>query len=414
MNLRGWPVLYLALLVGGAAQCCRADIFHLRNGGSVEGALSERTEENYLVRTMVGIVTLPVDTVTRVETKPTILEEYEQRRRNLTDTVEEHLALAQWCSDQDYKAGWRTHLREALRLDPNCRTAREALGFVQVGEKWVLKSRLDKGANEQISPEAVTPDEAESIDEKNSALVRAIQSQWYRQIRAIRDQKLDSVNPQRLQDGREKILAIDDPLAIRPLARVLGDGGAPARDVLVEVLARFSQDEATVHLAVLAIVDPEENIRRKALVELKRRNDQRVTLQFRKGLYSQNDELIRRAAIALGVLRDRSAIPDLIELLTAERTKLVEISTRAFFQNLVYVFAQRTDYVTSNSRTVGYFPVVEINSPGFNTVIVDRDFQLRQVTVYRTEVLEALRGITGQSFGFDAEDWRRWYQEQKP
>ena len=40
--------------------------------------------------------------------------------------------------------------------------------------------------------------------------------------------------------------------------------------------------------------------------------------------------------------------------------------------------------------------------------------QTQDVTMYRTEVLEALVAITGVNHGFDAAKWRRWYEEHKP
>jgi len=43
---------------------------------------------------------------------------------------------------------------------------------------------------------------------------------------------------------------------------------------------------------------------------------------------------------------------------------------------------------------------------------VHNEWQYRRVTVYRTEVLEALRRITGRDFGFDREDWQKWYEKQ--
>jgi hypothetical protein len=51
---------------------------------------------------------------------------------------------------------------------------------------------------------------------------------------------------------------------------------------------------------------------------------------------------------------------------------------------------------------------------GTGLVFVNREYQLRSVTVFRTEVMEALKRITGQNFGFDAVAWRRWYEEQLP
>jgi hypothetical protein len=45
--------------------------------------------------------------------------------------------------------------------------------------------------------------------------------------------------------------------------------------------------------------------------------------------------------------------------------------------------------------------------------VVGNDWQYQRVTVYRTELLEALRRITGQDFGFDRDDWLRWYEQRK-
>ena len=415
MRLYALAVILVAVIGFAAAAPVRADVFYLKNGGSVEGALIEQDAENYRVRTTVGIATLPIDTVERIEKKPTILDEYEKRRATLEDTVAAHLALAQWCAEQDYKAGWRTHLRAALKLDPDCAAAHEALGHVKVDGEWVHKRKLEKAAaGKPGETESQSAEDSEENDDKNTALVKAIQSQWFRQIRAIRDQKLNSNDSTAVLDGRDKILAIDDPLAVGPMSRVLGEGNVKMRGVLVEALSRFSNDEATMNLALLAIVDPDDAIRHKALVELKRRDDPRIALQFRKGLFSKNDELVRRAAIAIEVMQDRAAIPDLIELLTAERVKLVEVSTRTFLRGMADAFAISQRYTTADGKVVAYYPNLEITSPGFKSVLIDREYQARQVTVYRTEVLEALRSITGQTFGFDADEWRRWYQEQLP
>jgi len=60
---------------------------------------------------------------------------------------------------------------------------------------------------------------------------------------------------------------------------------------------------------------------------------------------------------------------------------------------------------------VTWWPQVGIGAFGGT---IENKWERRDVVVYRTEVLEALRQITGQQYGFDAAEWLRWYEEQKP
>ena len=47
---------------------------------------------------------------------------------------------------------------------------------------------------------------------------------------------------------------------------------------------------------------------------------------------------------------------------------------------------------------------------------VINEWRYRMVTVFRTEVLEALRRMSGENFGFDRGEWQNWYaaQQQQP
>ena len=42
---------------------------------------------------------------------------------------------------------------------------------------------------------------------------------------------------------------------------------------------------------------------------------------------------------------------------------------------------------------------------------IEVEQRMINVTVFRTEVLEALKRLTGQNFGFEHEQWRLWYEE---
>lgn len=409
---RAWVQWLASLIVASTALTASGDILHLKGGGSVEGQIIAEDGQSYKVRTVVGTITVPVGAVERLERKPSILGEYEQRRTAAPETAAAQVALAEWCQEQDLTGPWRKHMKRAIELDPNCEPARTALGYVRVGGTWVDGRTLSQTAESEEGESKA--DDRQVEDRDDAKVVAAIQTRWTVQIRAIKKNMLDSSVKRLNQKGRAKIVAIADPLAILPLARLLSTGSWVCRDALVEALSHFPQDEATMNLAVLALVDRDEGIRRRALVELKRRNDPRVIPQFRRALGSDSDPLIRRAAIGLGMLAAVSAVPELIDVLTAQRRKWIEVPIRRYFGEYPSTFNSPTVISLGGVSQIRHTPMIGIESIGGAFVVVDSEHQLRDVTVFRTEVLEALKSITGKNFGFDAAAWRRWYQEQQP
>jgi len=386
-----------------------ADILHLASGGTVEGEILETDDYGYRLRTVAGIVKLPAEIVKRVEKCPSPFEEYEQRRQQAQQTPKEQMALAEWCGQRGLKGERRTHLRRVLELDRDYAPARAALGYVRVGRFWVDGRTVPQQPKRDEAARA-----AEEQRDEQGKLVAAIRSQWFQRIRAVKASLLENPKQRLVQEGRAKILQIRDPLAILPLARELSQGSRVCRQVLVEALSRFPQDEATMNLAVLALVDPDEGIREATLTQLRRRDDPRIPAQFRQALRGE-DWLVRRAARGLGVLRIEEAVPDLIHALTARRRMLVEVPVRGYINNLPRAFSGSTQVVIGGTTTVIYSPTVGIildaTAPAAG---LRNEWQMRDVTVYRTEVLEALKQITGQNFAFDSTEWRRWYEEHQP
>lgn len=395
----------LSLTLALAAAWSPADTLHLKNGGTLEGRIESQTPEAYRIRTTVGLVAVPLDSVSRVERGPSVFDEYDTRSAALEPTAQAQFALSQWCDEQGLKALARSHLDRALEIDPDFAPARAKLGFVRVGDLWVDGRKLAKSA-------ASRPGDASAGGDEQK-LIAAMQTQWLRRIRAIRSTFLDSTTDRLLRSGRAKILEIRDPLAIEPLVRVLSDGNLACRDALVEILSRFTEDEATMNLAVLALLDADDGIRRRALTQLARRNDPRVVSQFRAGLKSDSDGLIRRAAFAIDVLKDRGAVPDLIGVLTAQRRKAVETPVAEYIGSYATVFSGPTVANLGGTIRVTHIPRIGFAAAS-SFVFPGSQTQVRDVTVFRTEVLEALRSLTGVDFGFDEAAWRRWYEEQNP
>lgn len=407
-----------SVVLAGVSLTCsvlvaRADILHLTNGGSVEGTIVEQDGRSYKVRTLVGTITVPADAVDRVEKKPSILDEYVKLSQQAADTPAAQVELANWCQEHGFKAGWRKHLKRAIELDGDYGPARVALGFVRVGEIWVdgrtLTERPAAGTGQQNAA-----DGQPLPDQDAQKMVSAIQTQWTLRIRAIKRNKLDSSLKRLAQEGRGKIVEIRDPLAILPLTRLLASGNWACRDALVEVLSHFPHDEATMNLAVLALVDPDRGIRRRALLEVQKRNDPRVVPQFRRALSTDNDELIRRAAIGLGLLAAPAAVPDLIGALTTRRVKRVEVRVDDYFRQYPKVFNTPTQVSLGQTTQIRYVAALGLPVIGTGFWFPRTAYRPRSVIVYRTEVRDALVRITGEDFGFDHAAWRRWYEEQQP
>lgn len=377
-----------------------ADVFHLETGGSVEGELVRRAEGHYEIRTTVGIVRVPREAVVRVESKPTPFDEYADRLKEVADTPAAQLSLAEWCGEVGLEERAAEHYTRAIELDRDCESARRALGYVKVRGLW-----LD-GRTRIARP----PAPQEEADDDPEKLVRAIQSQWYRHVLAVRRALLESSLARQREAGVARIREISDPLAILPLTRVLSEGAPRLRMLLVEMLTRFPQDEATMNLAVLGLVDDDPDVRQAALRELERRDDPRVVAQYREALRSNSDLILKRAAEGLGHFDAEAAIPELIALLTAERVRWVEVPVRSYFRTLPRRFSEATVLRLGphDAPIALHTPVIGVAGAATN---IDNRWARRRVTVFRTEVLEALKSITGQNFGFDAGAWQGWYRE---
>ena len=403
---RGFVMVLVGLWALGAL-AARGDVVHLRSGGTLEGRIEAEDDQRVTLRTRVGIIKIARQDIERIERGPSILDEYERRRAQVRDEPQALYELALWCKANGFAAEAREHLRRAIALDPDFEPARTALGYVRVGRYWVRADRRTRPSRSATARRGTT-----AAQNHSSLDVVNLRARLTQQIRAIRTTMLDTGSPRLIRQGREKIRRIDNPAAILPLASVLSKGSVAARLALVEALSRFKEDEATLNLAVLALSDDDPDVRHKALVELKRRGDPRVGEQFRRALRSNNDVLIRRAAYALGKLRYAPAIPDLIRLLRARGRGFVEIPVNLYWSSFTRTFSGISQVLVAKG-TVVVVPTIGVATSG--TVLQAQPvYQERDLTVYRTEVLEALKQITGQNFGFDVRAWQQWYEEHQP
>lgn len=395
----------VALVLAAAAAEGRADVLELKEGSRIECEVLGETDQAYRVRTTTGIFDIEKDrVVTRTPSAPP-WEKYQAELKATPDTAEGQYTLSRWCRRHGLRTEQRTHLQRAIELDPDHAAARAALGFVQKDGKWVHAVTKPKKTLSDADREAIHK------AKKDEQVVRKAIAEWHVRIQAIFRGRLEGEGSRsdKFRDGRRQILAIDDPLAIPALTKILSQGGTACRHLLVEALAAFPQDEATMNLIVVTVLDPSPRVRREAALVLDERKDPRVVAELRGALASEEEFVLRNAASALGVLRAREAVEDLIPILSTVAVQNVEIALPVFLDSVYGCFGAGCRYRYAGDD-IYYRPEgIGVVGPAYpvGTVI---GYETRVVDVHRTEVQEALIAITGQNFGFDADAWREWWR----
>lgn len=400
----------LAFLFLSATTSIRADIFLTNTGDKIEGELVEEKGDSYRIRTLSGVIDIEKDRVVKITKKTSPWKRYRDRVKNCPDTAEGHFKLAQWCEANGLRSERIDHLEKTVRLDPNHTAARQALGYIRDDKgQWTRKK--SKNAPSDADQAALRQQQEEE------KLIRKIVAQWFVKIKAIQRGRLSvpegPKRAEKFREGRDKILAIGDPLAIPALTGVLSAGDGDTRMLLVEALTQFEDDEAMMNLVVVALLDPAAVVCKEAALALLKKKDDRVVLRLRQALGSDEERMVRHAATALGLLKAQSAVENLIDVLSIETQQLVRISRPVYLDGLTYTFGGYTR-VPFRGRFVAYHPS-GIGCLGPGTMLgTETDYELQTVSIQRTEVQEALMAITGQNFGFDRAAWRQWWLQHAP
>ncbi len=404
----GCPVVWLALMMTIlSARPLQADIFHTKAGDSYEGEIVEDIGTAYHVRTRLGVTTVKKDEIERIEEKPSPWAEYRKRRKSCKNTAEAHYQLAQWCDTQGLSVERRDELEHALEIDADFEPARTALGFERNARGEWVEPKVTRSAASRARRER----------QQEERRIQKIITSYHVKVRAIHDGRMSpkrrKVTREKFMKARETILGMTDPLAIPALSKILSEGTVAARLVLVEALSQFDYDEATMNLLVLSVLDGDERVRREAAEELGRRDDPRVLDRMRDALESEEEDVIRNAAAALGNMKAVATVPDLIAHLSIEKMGTVRLTRPVYLGQIYGTFGGPTHYIREG-RVVRYDPV-DIGVVGSGHMIgVDTAYVREPVSVYRTEVQEALIAITGKNFGFDEQAWLKWWDENKP
>ena len=362
------------------------DVFHLSNGGRIEGKLlnpNQRPRANYVVKSGLGAtLTLAQDQVDRVVVKSQMQGRYEARFQTLADTADAHFDMARRCKLAEMEEQRIFHLEQVLRLDPDHKESRYALGYSQIEGKWM---RQDEWMVKQgyVRDRGVwrLPQEMELLRANEAS--NQISIEWRKKLKSWRSWIIKGRD--RAPEGEREIRGIRDPRAAIALAEQLGNEKEPRQLKLlyVDMLGRLPSTVSIDSLVKHAMEDPDGKVREACLDEVTRVGSERATESFVRRLKNSERIMVHRAAIGLARLKAKSATLPLIDALVTEH----KVLTRGGSAGLAPTFSDQ-----GSGLNAGGGPKIE-----------EKDFT-------NEPVLHALTSIhRGVNFGFNKTVWKNWY-----
>jgi hypothetical protein len=376
------------LLMSGAA--ARGDTFELVNGGRVDGRLIESTTGNspqYVIELeRGGRLTIARSDVARINSASASELEYEKLARSLPNTPDGHWKLAEWCRQRKLTEKMRQHLERVVELEPNHEKARAALGFRQKSGQWVTRDDV-MAARGMVLYEGryVTPQHVELLERQKGE--RASQANWANTFDRLR-KWLTGRRPERIVQARSELQTIRDPGAADAIAALLRREELPElRRLWLDVAAQINHQTAVDALVNVSLNDPDAELRIQSLEHLIKSGRPGIVAPYVRALRNRDNEIVNRAAAALGQIGDADAMGHLIDALITKHT--FKISD-----------------VDPDQHAYTFSPDGAFSFGGGGPQVVTRELR-------NPDVLSSLVTLAnGVSFDYDQDQWRRWLAAQ--
>lgn len=375
----------------------RSDEFVLKSGARIHGEWlnsSEASIRRYVVLCEPGArVTIDARQVSEHIRESSDVAEYHRIAPRFPDTVSGQLQMADWCRSHDLKQQRREHLWRVIELDPDHADARRALGFNEVGGRWVTtREFFQERGYVYYRGKWRLPQEVELIEEQRQ--IDRQEREWFAQLKTWRGQ----LGTEREQDAVQKLIAVDDPKALKALADNLHrERSRDVRCLLVRAIANIRAPGAIELLTTTALNDPDVEVFHECVDKLVASQATGLSRALADVLRDPNNRRVNRAAHVLGRLGDRKVVPALARALVTTH----EISipspgrTSATFVQPVAADGPSTPKASLNGGTA---------------FTAGRTPRSAPVQIANQEVLAALVKLSGgQSFGFDERAWMNWW-----
>jgi hypothetical protein len=135
------------LLLSGLLLCAaqaQADRVHLSDGAVIEGKAT-RQGDKVVVELESGAISIPADTVERIENSVSDVQRFEAEFARLAaGDVKARLQLANFCRDHGLRDHEREMLQQIIEIAPDHAEARARLGFVHTEAGWITREQQQR------------------------------------------------------------------------------------------------------------------------------------------------------------------------------------------------------------------------------------------------------------------------------
>ena len=433
LTTRPIAVLLLACVaIGSSAGPSLADRITVRGGGQLKGKLIPDGSHpgQFLFIGEVGKTPMVFkkDQVIQVVPEKSALDEYVVLLGKDHPTAEAEFALGTWCEENKLADLAQLHYELAVKHDSTFEAAHRKLGHVLMGGRW-LNAEEVKEAQGLIKYKGrwVTPEEKERREMLVATAAEG--NSWVRRIKLLRDAYLAGPG-ERSQEAERRLLAIEEPVAIGPVLKVLGDDPIPAlRTMAARIVAVIPGPEAARGLVGLLLDEEDDQVRLATMNEVARRESSEIVPLLLRALRSTHHRVVNRSAWVLSNLNAVVTVPKLVPALITVEYEVVMVGGGPAVPEPSFTPSPPAAGFGSYSGVsipVLTPPAVGPGSVGFgatsvpygalNGVSIGSGFSASRGPVprlvpieYRNdEVLAALVKMTGRDFGYDIPSWKRW------
>ncbi len=389
-----WRSIRNTLLLGLASvpiASAEEGVVLLKNGGQLRGeirAVSSAEDAGDVSFYIVGLssgarIKLEARQVRRVLDASPTESKYAQLLPQMPDTAAGHLAMAEWCQKNELDDLRLYHLEQVIRHEPDHADARRILGYSLIDGQWARAEELMQQQGYVRYQGAWRLPQQVAILERERELELA-QKGWRRDLKMWRGW----LGGRRAVEAEENFRQIQDPLAVPGLAEMLAaERDSEIRAMYIDILARLGGSSAVSALSRAAIQDVDLENRLRAIDHLRKTGRTQAMHSFAQLLNHKDNQVVNRAAAALGRLGDPEAVLPLIHALVTRHETVVQPTS-----NIRPSFGRSTN-----------------GGGGMNGLSVGGGPQRVVRNLKNKSVLEALVTLTKQNYQYSIADWKHWY-----